>query len=210
MKYKDTLTKIEKLYSDNLKKHGTVSSAVGWPKPDEQDLRFEKLTSIVDISPGEPITVNDYGCGYGAHLTYLVEKCGLNISAYNGYDISSEMLEEAERQLNWFDGDLNLICQSDIETTADFTFVSGTFNVRFEATDEKWQEFIEGKLAEIAKYSSRGFSFNLLSTYVDWKADDLFYGDPLYWFDYCKRKFSKEVALLHDYPLYEWTLLVRK
>lgn len=210
MTQKDTLTKIEELYSANLKTHGSVSSAVGWPKPNDQDLRFEKLTSIVEVSSGEPITVNDYGCGYGAHLSYLVEKCGLNIAAYNGYDISSEMLEEAEQQLSWFDGDLNLLCESDISTVADFTFVSGTFNVRFDATDDEWQEFIEGKLAEIAKHSTKGFSFNLLSTYVDWEAEDLFYGDPLYWFDYCKRKFSKEVALLHDYPLYEWTLLVRK
>jgi hypothetical protein len=29
-------------------------------------------------------------------------------------------------------------------------------------------------------------------------------------FDICKRKFSRNVALLHDYGLYEFTILVRK
>jgi hypothetical protein len=44
---------------------------------------------------------------------------------------------------------------------------------------------------------------------VDWKQDDLYYGDPLFFFDHCKRTFSRTVTLLHDYPLYEWTIHVR-
>jgi hypothetical protein len=88
--------------------------------------------------------------------------------------------------------------------------VSGTFNVRFEATDEEWGAFVADKLAEIDRHSRHGFAFNLLSTYVDWKQPTLYYADPLHWFDHCKRNFSKQVALLHDYPLYEWTILVRK
>ena len=40
--------------------------------------------------------------------------------------------------------------------------------------------------------------------------DDLHYGDPCSLFDHCKRAFSKQVALLHDYGLYEFTIRVRK
>jgi hypothetical protein len=39
---------------------------------------------------------------------------------------------------------------------------------------------------------------------------DLYYADPAQVFDYCKRRFSPNVALLHDYGLYEFTILVRK
>jgi hypothetical protein len=39
---------------------------------------------------------------------------------------------------------------------------------------------------------------------------DLHYADPGRLFDYCKRRFARNVALLHDYGLYEFTLLVRK
>ncbi len=209
MKQKETLKEIEDLYSKNLKKHGAESSSVGWPDPVEQELRFEKLTSVVTKS-NSPLTINDYGCGYGAHLEYLIKNKGLNVSVYNGYDISSDMLREAKKNLEWFDGELNLIEKSDIETTADFTFVSGTFNVRFRATDSEWQSFVEGKITEINAYSTKGFSVNFLSTYVDWKEPHLFYADPMFWFDLSKRNFSKKVSLLHDYPLYEWTILVKK
>ncbi|MNE88029.1 hypothetical protein D3C80_1852890 [compost metagenome] len=60
--------------------------------------------------------------------------------------------------------------------------------------------------------SRKGFSFNCLTSYSDleYMRDYLYYGDPCFYFDYCKRAFSGQVALLHDYGLYEFTLLVRK
>jgi SAM-dependent methyltransferase len=205
----DTLDKISNLYSDNLTEHGDQSKAVGWPTSSSQELRFEKLTEVISIDESVPFSVNDYGCGYGAHLDYLL-KNNFSVSCYNGYDLSEEMLSKSKDRLKGFEGDLNLINSSKISTPADFTFASGTFNVRFESTYEEWKEFIEEALQMISESSNLGFSFNLLSKYVDWEEPHLFYGDPCYWFDYCKVNFSKQVSLLHDYPLYEWTILVRK
>ena len=39
---------------------------------------------------------------------------------------------------------------------------------------------------------------------------DLYFADPLFYFDFCKRTFALDVALLHDYGLYDFTILVRK
>lgn len=204
----DTLDKISNLYSDNLTEHGDQSKAVGWPTADSQELRFEKLTQVITDTDAS-FSLNDYGCGYGAHLEYLLQK-QYSVAGYNGYDLSEEMLSKSKERLKDFDGDLKLINSSTISTPADFTFVSGTFNVRFESSYQEWKKFIEETLTMINDSSNLGFSFNLLSKYVDWKEPHLFYGDPCYWFDYCKKNFSKQVSLLHDYPLYEWTILVRK
>lgn len=201
--------KIKGLYSNNLRENGVKSRAVGWNTPESQALRFDKLTSVIEDRTG-PVSVNDYGCGYGAHLAYLEKECGIKVSDYVGYDLSEDMIAAARSELSWFSGGLSLLCSPDISTKADYTFVSGTFNVRFEADDHEWQNFLEKKLDEVDRFSSRGFAFNLLSTYVDWKEEHLFYGDPCYWFDLCKRKYSKKVSLLHDYPLYEWTIVVKK
>ena len=204
----DTLDKISNLYSDNLTEHGDQSKAVGWPTTDSQELRFEKLTQMIPDTNAS-FSVNDYGCGYGAHLEYLLQKKYF-VTGYNGYDLSKEMLSKSKKRLKGFNGDLKLINSSKISTPADFTFVSGTFNVRFEATYDEWKKFIEETLHMINGASIRGFSFNLLSKYVDWEEPHLFYGAPCYWFDFCKRNFSPKVSLLHDYPLYEWTILVHK
>jgi hypothetical protein len=75
-----------------------------------------------------------------------------------------------------------------------------------------WNGIILEGLHQMDAHSQKGFAFNLLTKYSD--ADkmrpDLYYGDPLFFFDYCKRNFSKNVALLHDYGLYDFTILVRK
>lgn len=208
MELSKPLSRINALYSENLERNGPVSTAVGWNTPESQLLRFEKLTSVVNAST-QAISVNDYGCGYGAHLDYLLGR-GMKVSAYHGYDLSVKMLDAARARLKGFKGELDLRQSTALETEADYTFVSGTFNVRFEATEDEWKQFILNKLEEIHRHSRMGFAFNLLSTYVDWKKPHLFYGDPLFWFDHCKRHFSRNVALLHDYPLYEWTIVVRK
>jgi hypothetical protein len=65
-------------------------------------------------------------------------------------------------------------------------------------------------IADLASLGTRGFAFNALTAYsdADRQRPDLYYADPLELFGHC-RTFSRFVALLHDYPLYEFTLLVR-
>lgn len=55
-------------------------------------------------------------------------------------------------------------------------------------------------------------AFNYLSTYSEGKRRShlLYYADPIRVFDYCRRTYSPWVALLHDYPLPEFTVIVRK
>jgi hypothetical protein len=58
----------------------------------------------------------------------------------------------------------------------------------------------------------RGFAFNCLTYYSDppKRKDYLYYGDPRFFFDLCQRRYSRNVALRHDYGLFEFTILVRK
>ena len=94
----------------------------------------------------------------------------------------------------------------------DFVIASGIFNVRLENTQEDWLIYVLETLQKLNSHSTKGFSFNVLTKYSDkeFMKDYLYYADPLFLFDYCKSNFSKNVALLHDYNLYEFTLIVRK
>jgi hypothetical protein len=67
-------------------------------------------------------------------------------------------------------------------------------------------------IADLAALGTRGFAFNALTLYsdVEKRRPDLHYADPLELFDHCKRTYSRFVTLLHDYPLYEFTILVRR
>ena len=95
---------------------------------------------------------------------------------------------------------------------ADFAVASGIFNVRLGHAVAIWQDYIATTLDTLDAAGRHGFAFNCLTSYSD--ADrmraDLFYADPCVYFDLCKQRYSRQVALLHDYGLYEFTLIVRK
>ena len=204
-----TLTGIEHLYSGNLKIHGTTSKSVGWKDEASQRLRFKKLAQVINPDTSyQRITINDYGCGYGAMFRYIEELPAIRLTQYYGYDISEEMLTAAKHFVA--DPRAEFIQNSQITKVADYSFVSGTFNVKLEASDELWTEYVKKVLINLAEKSTYGFAFNLLTTYVDWKQENLYYADAFMFFDFCKRHISKYVSLLHDYPLYEWTIIVRK
>jgi len=110
-----------------------------------------------------------------------------------------------EKNTNWF-SDINLIPKSD------YIISSGIFNVKLNNTNTEWLKYCLETMHIINDRTIKGFSFNMLTKYSEssFMKDNLYYADPLYIFDYCKKNFSKYVALKHDYPLYEFTIIVRK
>jgi hypothetical protein len=94
---------------------------------------------------------------------------------------------------------------------ADYTVASGIFNVKLDVSDEDWREYVLETIDSLARLSTRGFAFNMLTSYSDPERmrPDLFYGDPRFFFDRVKRGYARNVALLHDYGLYEFTLIAR-
>lgn len=202
----EALDAVEALYTANLAEHGTSSASVGWPDQDAQRLRFEKLAHLLAIDDTDKhVTVNDWGCGYAAMFPFLADRLGSRLTSYHGYDLSADMLAAAREHVR--DPRVELIQSPEITRAADYTFVSGTFNVRFAASDQAWGEYIRTMLRSIAAQSRRGFAFNLLTTYVDWRQDGLFYADPAELFTFCRTELCRRVSLLHDYPLYEWTIV---
>lgn len=153
------------------------------------------------------MSVLDYGCGYGALAQRLISD-GRDFS-YVGFDICAPMIAAAQTEVP----DPRCTFTSDPAALgeADVTLASGVFNVRLGAADPEWHEFIVATLDDIASHSRRAFAFNMLTRYADppLMRDYLYYADPGRYFSLCKERYSRNVALLHDYELYEFTLLVR-
>jgi SAM-dependent methyltransferase len=198
---------VARYYTSKLEQHGTTARGVDWNGEVSQTLRFDQLLRIVD-GAGR-FSINDLGCGYGALLDYLDSR-GFEVD-YTGIDVSAEMARAGARR---YEGraDVNFICAADLHREADYSVASGIFNVRLEWPDAEWKNYIETTLDLLNAASRRGFSFNCLTSYSDAPKmrDELYYADPCALFDLCKRRYSKNVALLHDYGLYEFTILVRK
>jgi len=213
--YKSSLlSEVATYYTEKLKVHGETPHGVDWNSEESQSLRFEQLCKIIGIGKKGDFSLNDLGCGYGALLDYLHNK--YSMSSYLGVDVSKNMILSAEsrhvksRHVASVLVRFLTAAQPDIE--ADYGVASGIFNVRLSRTDNEWYGYLQDTLDELDRTSRFGFAFNCLTSYSDEdkKRDYLYYADPCKIFDLCKRRYSRQVALLHDYGLYEFTILVRK
>jgi len=198
---------IDRYYSQKLSEFGATARGVDWNSDESQQLRFEKLSGLFEQATGS-FSILDFGCGFGSMYSFMQKKFGS--FDYTGYDISSAMISQA-RQVNP-SGNANWVEIFPFGKQFDFVVASGVFNVRLNHSDGEWMDYMRQTLHQLNDASVKGFAFNVLSSYSDpgKRKDYLFYADPCYWFDHCKKQFSSSVALLHDYPLYEFTILVRK
>jgi len=201
------LSNVEQYYTAKLAEHGARAQGVDWSSESSQLLRFEKLLTVCDLSV--PFSLIDYGCGYGALLPFLRERRAA--VQYAGLDVSEAMITAA-RRLHGEGTDIRFLTDESRLDQADFCVASGIFNVKLEASEADWEEYIFATVDRIAALSTKGFAFNMLTSYSDndRRRPYLYYGNPAYWFDVCKRHHSRFVTLYHDYPLWEFTLVVRR
>jgi hypothetical protein len=198
--------RVREYYEGLLLKHGATASGVDWNSESSQRLRFRQLEHLWEDEPDASLL--DYGCGYGALAGYVRSRG--HRGPYMGFDLSSRMTNAAiahgERldDCHWIDDRRQL-------KPADYAVASGIFNVKLDVNDDVWWAYVRRSLADLASLGTRGFAFNALTVLSDSekRRRDLYYADPFEVFDHCRRSYSRFVSVIHDYPLYEFTVLVR-
>ena len=200
------LEQVKSYFGKRIEQHGASPRGVDWNSDESQNTRFDQLLKIIEM---ESFSILDYGCGYGALADYMEQK-GLHADYY-GFDILESAIEIARQSHNSKPNRMFFTDQDKLPV-CDYLVASGVFNVRGEQSFETWTKYVIDYLHRFNDLSRKGFASNFLTKYSD--ADkmraDLYYADPLFLFDYCKRNFSKNIALLHDYRIYDFTILVRK
>jgi SAM-dependent methyltransferase len=201
------LQPIADYYSEIISTHGPNAAGVDWNGAEGQRLRFKTLLNVLE--PGNSrVSIDDYGCGYGALLDFM-EGTGLDVD-YLGFDISSGMIEMARATYPASAARFRNTAKS--PRYADYAVASGIFNVALTTPRAEWEAHVLHVIEEMNRASKKGFAFNCLTSYSDLlrRKDTLYYGDPCFYFDLCKQRYSTNVALLHDYNLFEFSIVVRK
>lgn len=207
---REILTQTEEYFKDRLNRFGATLAALDWNSKEAQRVRFDQLTKLLGGGQNdECFILCDYGCGYGDYFGYLQEKG--YACRYTGIDLVKETIACADKKYGMHKN-ATFVQGTKLERTYDYIVANGIFNMKRSVTDEAWTAYLMGTLEEFCRYSKKGFAFNCLTGYSDAEhmREDLYYADPLSLFDYAKRHFSKNVALLHDYELYDFTIIVRK
>ncbi len=200
------LEQVISYFDKRIQEHGASPRGADWNGDVSQNVRFDQLLKVID---NPSFSLLDFGCGYGALADYLAKK---NFDFdYYGFDILESALETA-RVTHASQPRRTFLSQKEQIPPCDYAVASGPFNYRAGNSFEDWTRLVLAELTFLDQVSRRGFASNFLTKYSDAERmrPDLYYADPLFLFDYCKRNFSKNVALLHDYTIYDFTIIVRK
>jgi SAM-dependent methyltransferase len=187
--------------------------AVLWPNADDLPHRFHALLNGVDwgrYTPQNPLRLLDLGCGPGFLLDYLSHLGLLDRVDYTGTDLSAEILAEAARR--W---PRQRFLMRDIRTEPftegafDYAVLCGVFTVRFSLPREDMIKLTLETLQSTWRSIRYALAYNVMSKHVEWERDDLFHLSCDEAVRMAREELgTREVRILHDYGLYEYTCLV--
>ena len=199
----DERQSIATLYQTRLERGDDPVATVGWGSKESQWLRFEELFRGLDPR-GKRIL--DVGSGLGDLIYWLEERVGSNFD-YLGVDITPAFVSAARERHpgTWREFRHADILSEELHQRFDIVVMSGALNVRIDDN----MSHCEAMLARMYELCDEAVSANFLSTYVDYQVEKNFHYAPETLFGVAKR-LSPRVCLNHDYPLYEFTLQIKR
>lgn len=205
----DIYSSISQYFERTLSQYGPTAKGVDWKDESAQELRFKQLVKVLPDGLDEQETVVDFGCGYGQFFSYLKSQ---NLSLdYIGFDCLPSMIEQAETLYKGQEK-CRFVCGNKFNIDCHYLVASGVFNFRGNFSNEDWTDFVLTELSRINAHTQKAFALNFLTAYSDQDRmrEDLYYAQPEFLLNHCLKNFSRQVALLHDYGAYEFTLIVKK
>jgi SAM-dependent methyltransferase len=203
--YDGLLQRVARYYASRLAEHGPTPLGVDWNGPESHSLRHRQFLRLIDDLEA---SVLDLGCGFGDFLSFL-RQAG-HRGAFVGYDIAPAMIDQAKR-LYGEGSDRCWRIGAVPDEQADFAVASGIFNVKGDVPEDGWEPYVRDTIDVLAHAGRHGFGFNMLSlsSDPDRRRPHLHYADPAGTLNWCLSRYGRSVALLQDYGLYEFTLIVR-
>ena len=196
-------------YQWAIKKYGPVHRAVAWRDRERQQRRFNIFAGVFSHTTNrDNITINDLGCGYGAMFNTYKKLPQFTNGKYFGYDISDAMIEAAKKKE---DDPRALFIQSHKATeNADYSFVSGTYNMKMDADEDEWLKYIEESIMHLWSKTKISMGFNMLNIESPLRENTLYYADPNHFIKFCKKHLSGSVNMINLLHPNEFIIVIIK
>ena len=195
-------------YRTTFLAHGASSQGVDWgPREDAARLRQDVMLAVADGCPPGG-TLLDVGCGYGA-LADRIDELGLDLD-YTGIDVVGEMVAAARERhpTRRFVHD-DFLAAADLGPF-DYVVCNGILTQKLTASTLDMNVHARRLIAALFAACCRGAAFNVMTTHVNYQADNLYYRNPAELLGWCMSELTPRVRLDHAYPLYEYTLYLHR
>ena len=196
-------------FEKRVAQFGADPRSAFWKDAEWQKRRYDILSRLFD----EPdrlggISITDFGCGYGAFFDYLADRPVMKNSRYTGIDMSAAMIEEANARIR----DTRATFQSQLiaTETADYTVVSGTYNMNLGANRDEWADYVKASLEQLWSKTTKAMGFNMLRFDAPDQYPGLYYADGMEFVKFCNETLSPDITYTDDRPLPDWTIIIRR
>ena len=194
-------------YAQTFAIHGQRPEGVDWGTcPDDHHIRLDRMLAVTDsdnCAQGRP-TLLDVGCGYGS-LLELIQQRGQSLD-YHGIDLCEAMVRAAGTKFpgaRWSVGDI-LLWDSDAKY--DYVVCNGILTQKLGASIREMDEYAKSLIMKMFELCNIGVAFNLMTTHVNFMAENLYYRNPVELLAWCMTELTPRVRLDHAYPLFEYTV----
>ena len=192
-----------------VNKYGPTHQSVAWRDKERQQRRFQIFLGLLAYDTGRNnVSINDLGCGYGAMFETFKELIQFADGTYYGYDISESMIRVAKENIR--DPRAIFINNHVATEKADYSFASGTYNMKMDANENDWLEYIEKNLVNLWKKTRIGMGFNMLNIQSPLREKNLYYADPSYFLKFCDQYLDKKVRMIDLLHPNEFVIIVRR
>jgi len=203
---KQMLLPVTEAYRIQYEQKGATPKGVFWSSTKNVLRRFEILCRIFhceDLNKGTA-SINDLGCGYGALFDYLEHHPVMINGKYMGYEICKALLDSCNNRIN--DPRASFHHSMYATQSADYSLVSGTFNMKLNANDDDWLSYTEASLKALWTDSKKGMAFNMLDITDARLLNGLYYADPDSFIKFCRKHLTNNISLIIESDLPDFTI----
>ena len=202
----DPITEALRLhYLEKFSLHGPTSEGVDWGSDESRMLlRYDKMLAVIETPLANKASLLDVGCGYGGLLGYL-GKLKIELD-YTGIDVADNMIKwasENSRAGRFLCGD---ILNYNFDRDFDYVVCSGVLTQKLDATATDIDRYAARLIRRMFELCRRGMAFNVMTTKVNYFANNLYYRNPSEMFSWCISEITSHIKIDHSYPLYEYTV----
>jgi SAM-dependent methyltransferase len=198
---KEEKNKIIDRYTRRYREQGYSPATLGWGKGGRQDIRFNVLAGVTDLT--NVGSVLDVGCGFADFYEFIKAR-GFK-GKYVGVELVNVLAEEARKKnkdIEIIEGDFLSI---DIHGKFDLSIASGIFNAM---CHRNMYQYIKESLKKMLNFSKL-VAVDFMSTHVGYQQDVAFHSDPKEIIDIAK-SITRRFIVRYDYMPYEFALFLYK
>src|SRR5262249_8830373 len=141
---------------------------------------------------------------YGGLLTHAMRQ-GLALD-YTGIDVAENMIRWASANVpggRFIHGD---VLAHEFAGPFDYVVCNGILTQKLQAPGLEMDRFAARLIRRLFALCRRGAAFNVMTTKVNFFANNLYYRNPAELLAWCLSEVTPHVRLDHAYPLFEYTM----